>query len=476
MKKTSEQKVIRKPKAIESLGIIVVIISIILLGIRMGSGVSAMYMPLILSIGVITGFGMHLGHTYKGLQEGIVKAVGKVVVPVFILLMIGAVVGLWIASGTIPSLIYYGLKLVSPSYFFAAAFVVSCIMSLATGTSWGTIGSIGVAMMGIGTAIGANPAIACGAVVSGALFGDKMSPVSDTPYMACAVTDVDIFEHIRSSAWTTIPAAVLTAIAFFIIGVRTGGAADMGQVQDMLMGISNGWHINPLHLLPILLFFVGSKLPSLIIIFGNLIIGMAWSMLFQGATLKLVFSSATAGFVSETGIAMVDKVLTNGGIMNMLQVIILLLCATGLGGILDTIGVLESLVEFIVKRAKSTFALVASVMVSSYVLAFLTGNQAMPILLPGIAFSPAFDERGISRSVLSRCVGDSGTIAVPLVPWGSMTGFITVALGVSHSQYWPYLWLVFFVPAFSLIYAATGFGIWKSNEADKKNNQITNTP
>ena len=327
-------------------------------------------------------------------------------------------------------------------------------------------------MMGIGTALGANPAMACGAVVSGALFGDKISPVSDTPNMAAAVTEVDIFEHIRSSAWTTIPAAVIAAIAFGIAGSRASGSADMGQVQEMMAGLSNGWNISPLHLIPPLIFLLGSKYPSLIIIFINVIVGMLWSVIFQDASLRTIFASATSGFVSNTGVQMVDSVLTNGGILQMLQVIVLLLCATGMGGLLDTIGVLEVIVNSVVKRVKSIFGLVASVMFSSYVLAFLTGNQAMPILLPGIAFNKVFDERKIHRSVLSRGVGDSGTIAVPLVPWGSMCGFITATLGVGHSEYWPYLWLTFLVPTFSLIYAATGFAIWRTDAPKKKDVRV----
>lgn len=341
-------------------------------------------------------------------------------------------------------------------------------MGTATGTSWGTIGSVGVALMGMGAAMSVSPAITCGAVVSGALFGDKMSPFSDTPYMACSVTDVDIFEHIRSSAWTTIPAAVIVAIAFWIAGSKVTGSADMGQVQVMLDGILSGWNISPIHLLPPLIFLLGAKFPSLIIIFVNVIVGIFWSMIFQGAPLQVIFASATGGFVANTGVEIVDQVLSTGGMVNMLQVIVLLLCATGLGGILDSIGVLDVIVQSLVKRIKSVFALVLSVFLSSYVLAFLTGNQAMPILLPGIAFSPVFDDRGISKSVLSRSLGDSGTIAVPLVPWGAMAGFITTTLGVPYAEYWPYLWLTFTVPIIGLIFAATGFGIWKTPKVPKK--------
>lgn len=457
----------RLPSVKEALFIMLITLFVLVGGVLLGGGegVEATFFPLFLATGVVVLAGFYLGYNWENMQKGIIEAISKVTVAMIILLLIGTIIGLWVASGTIPSLIYYGLKIVSPSFFLGATFLITALMSLSTGSSWGTIGSAGVAVMGIGIGLDVPVGITAGAVVSGALFGDKMSPLSDTTNMAAGITEVNLFKHIRSMVWTTGPAALIVFMAFWIVGSITySGTASLADIEEMQTGLEQGWNINPIHLLIIIIMLIGRKIPSLITLFLGAFVGGLWALLFQSSTLHGIFVAATTGFESNTGIEAVDETLSIGGITSMQDIVVIIILSTALGGVLQSVGVLDVLVKSLVSKVKSIGGLVSSVLGSSYILAFLSGSQALPIILPGLSFQKAFDDRNIDRSVLSRSLEDAGTIIVPLVPWGAMTGFISATLGVKYSEYWPFLWLTFLVPIIAIFYAITGIAIWKIKE------------
>jgi len=423
------------------------------------------FVPLTLGIGVIGGLSFYLRRPWSAFRQGILDGVGKVSIACVILLLIGALVGLWILGGTIPTLVYYGLRIVSPAYFLPTTFLVCLVMSLVTGTAYGTIGTVGVALIGVSIGLGISAPIAAGAILSGAYFGDKMSPLSDTTNIAAAMGEADLFRHIRSMMYTTLPGAVITLVAFTAVGGHDA-ALGAGELEAMMEGLPRGWNLAWYHVIPIMMMLAMAltKVPSLLLLFVNVVIGGAWAMLFQGASLRDTFVAATSGFRAETGVAAVDQVLSRGGMTSMQSVVILVVIAGALGGSLRATGVLEALVEGMLRRVKRTGSLIAAVMASCYAVNLFTGNQALSLILSGQMFLPAFRDRGIDTTVMTRTLEDSGTLSAPLVPWGVAGGFCSQMLSVPTVDYFPYVWFAFAVPVFSLLFGYTGIAVWPARD------------
>lgn len=435
---------------------------VIIVGIRLQSGLKGVFLPLTLAVGVVGALHFYLRKPWETFQENIFAGVSKVSIAVLILLLIGALVGIWIQAGIIPSLIYYGLKIISPSFFLPTTFLVCLIISLATGTAFGTIGTVGVALMGVQAGLGIPAPITAGAILCGAYFGDKMSPLSDTTNIAAAVGEADLFRHIRSMMYTTIPAALLTFFLFWIFGSTADSIGD-NQLVRMLEGLSIGWNIHFIHIIPIVIMLVMAlkKMPTLLLLFVHVVFGGIWAVIFQKASLTRVFVTATIGCKCETGIQSVDRVLSRGGMVSMETVIILVLIAGALGGSLKAAGVLEALVKGMLRWVKRTGSLIALVLASCYIVILFTGNQALSLILVGQMFLPIFKKHRIDTTVLTRSLEDSGTLSAPLVPWGVAGGFCSQMLGIPTVEYLPYCWFAFLVPVFSLILGYTGIAVWK---------------
>lgn len=421
-----------------------------------------------LAVGVVGAFNFYLRHPWQGFLEGIFSGVNKVTIAVLILLLIGTLIGVWIQAGIIPTLIFYGIQIISPAFFLPTTFLVCLIMSIVTGTSYGTIGTVGIALLGVQRGFGLSAPITVGAILSGAFFGDKMSPLSDTTNIAAAIGEADLFKHIYSMMYTTIPAAMVTFLLFWLAG-GVSAPIEGDQLNRMLDGLNRGWNISPLHFIPLLIMLImaAKKVPTLMLLFANVIFGMIWAVISQGASIGLTFVAATTGFKSQTGIESVDQVLSRGGMTSMQEVIILVFLAGALGGALQSTGVLEALVNGMLRHIKRTGTLIAAVLISCYVIVLLTGNQVLSLILVGQMFLPAFRKRRIDSTVLTRSLEDSGTLAAPLVPWGVAGGFCSQTLGVPTIEYLPFVWFAFTVPLFSLLWGYTGFAVWKT-----KNNRI----
>ncbi len=442
-----------------------VVAGAILVCLPLQSGLQAVFLPMTLGVGVVGVLSWYLHRPWRSFQQGIIDGVSQVSIAVLILLLIGALVGVWIQGGVIPTLIHYGLRILSPSLFLPSAFVVCLIMSLVMGSSYGTIGTVGLALVGMAVALGAHVPTTAGAVLCGAYFGDKMSPLSDTTNIAAAVGDADLFRHIRSMMYTTIPAAIITLVLFFLVG-RRAGSLELTEMQPMMEGIGNQWNISYIHFLPVLLMLGMAlrRVGTLLLLFIGVVVGGAWAAVFQSGSLADVFVAATIGYQSTSGVASVDQVLTRGGMTSMQAVIILVILAGALGGAMNATGVFAALVEGLARWIKSTGTLIVAVLTSAYFVILLTGNQALGIILVGQVFLPVFKSRGIDRVVLTRSLEDSATLGAPLVPWGAAGGVCSALLGVPTTQYLPFMWFAFLVPVFSIIYGFTGFAVWREGQ------------
>ena len=454
----------RSPSLLEAMITAVLVTLVIVLSIQLQPGLEGVFIPLTLAVGVVGVLSFYLRQPWEGFLKGIFSGVNKVTIAALILLLIGALIGVWIQAGVIPSLIYYGLHIISPSFFLPTTFLVCLIMSLVTGTSYGTIGTVGIALLGIQSGLGLPAPITAGAILSGAYFGDKMSPLSDTTNVAAAMGEADLFRHIRSMMYTTIPGALVAFLLYWIVG-GTSTPIRGGQLNQMLNGLDIGWSISPLHFIPLLIMLIMAvkKVSTLLLLFVNVVFGVIWAAIFQGVSLAKAFTSASIGFKSETGVGLVDQVLSRGGMTAMQEVIILVLLAGALGGTLHSTGVLDALVNGMLRWIKRTGTLIASVLIACYIVILLTGNQILSLVLVGQMFLPAFKKRGIDSTVLTRSLEDSGTLSAPLVPWGVAGGFCSQMLGVPTVKYLPYAWFAFAVPVFSLILGYTGIAVWKTN-------------
>jgi len=457
----------RAPSLTAALLTIGAVVAVIVAGISLQRGINATFFPLLVATGLVGIVGLALGNPWTTIEDGVFRGAASVTIAIVVLLLIGALVGLWILSGTIPSLLYYGLQLMSPAFFLPTAFLVCCVTSLTIGSSFGTIAVAGVALIGVQTGFAASAPITAGAIIGGAYFGDKMSPLSDSTNVAAAIGETDLFSHIRSMVYTTFPATLLVLALLWIAG-STADASEAGAVSaTMLDGLRVNWNASWIHLLPagIMLALAAWRLPAVPMLFLSVVLAAVWAMVFQDASLTTVFSAATSGYVAQTGVDALDAVLTRGGMSAMSAVVLLVLLAAALGGALEVVGILDRLVKGLLDRIRSTGSLIVAVLASCYTVILLTGNQMLAIILPGQMFLPAFRRRGIEGRVLTRTLEDAGTISAPMVPWSVAGAYATQMLGVPTLDYLPYMWFAFLVPVFSVLYGFTGFAVWRTSEA-----------
>ncbi|SHN59415.1 Na+/H+ antiporter NhaC [Desulfitobacterium chlororespirans] len=425
-------------------------------------------LPLIIATVISCLFGKYLGYSWKDLQEGMSDSIQRVHIAVFILIVVGMLVGVWILSGTIPTIIYWGLKLISPSTYLVTTFILCIVASTMTGTSFGTMGTVGIALMGVGQALGYPLPLVVGAIVSGAYFGDKMSPASSSTNIASSVCEVDLFSHIGSMMWTTIPAAVVTAVIYAVMGMNYHSGSDLGgdiavilQTLDLTFNLSLWTLVPPL----VLIILAYRRTPAVPLMLLSVVLGALVALICQGQSIIAILNSSVSGYVGNTGVEQLDNLLSRGGINSITSTVMLLIAAVSFGGVLEKIRVLEVIVEASLKWAKNTGRLIIAVLFASYVMLIGTGSQSVSMIIPGRAYAPVFKERGLHLRVLSRTVEDGGCIASPLLPWGVHAFYILGVLGVSAYEYAPYAFMCWIVPIFSIIYGYTGIAIWRSDNS-----------
>jgi NhaC family Na+:H+ antiporter len=417
------------------------------------------------------------GHSWRDIQQAVVHGIAMATVAMLILLSVGALIGAWMLSGTVPAMIYFGLKLLDPSFFFLATCLICAVTSLATGSSWTTAGTVGIGLIGVATGLGLSPAITAGAVVSGAYFGDKMSPLSDTTNLAAAVTGTDLFTHVRHMTWTTVPSLVVALVLFGILGWGQAVGTDGGRAAETMDALVASFNLSPWTLLPlaVVLLLAMRKFPALPTIIAGAVLGAVMAVLLQPdlvvaradaatlsrpmACLKGVWTTLASGYVSSTGNEAVDELLTRGGMSSMLNTVWLIISALSFGAVLEHAGMLERLVRATLAAAKSTGSLVAAVIATSIGTNVVAADQYMAIVLPGKMYRAEFLRRGLDSRNLSRAIEDAGTLTSPLVPWNTCGAYMASTLGVATFAYLPFAFFNLINPLVSIVYGYTGFRI-----------------
>jgi len=428
------------------------------------------HIPLLLSSAVAALIGILWGQKWKEIETGMVQGITMAMPAILILMVVGAMIGTWIQGGIVPTLIYYGLKLLSPGIFLAATMLICSVVSLGTGSSWSTAGTVGVALIGVGQGLGIPLPLVAGAIISGAYFGDKMSPLSDTTNLAPAVAGTDIFSHVRHMVYTTVPAYILAITGYIIIGLRfAGGRMDTAQIEKILTTIKSNFFIHPILLLPpiLVIVMIVLRIPPLPSLLGGTIIGAIFAMITQSRSLGEVIKAAQSGYVSETGVPLVDNLLTRGGLESMMTTVALIIFALSFGGIMEKTGMLEIIASTLLKRVRSTGSLVTTTILSCVAMNAIASDQYMAIVIPGRMYRKAFADRNLDPKNLSRCLEDSGTLTSPLVPWNSCGAFMHATLGVNPLLYLPFAFFNLTDPLVSIFFGYTGITMAKISPSEK---------
>ena len=408
----------------------------------------------------------HLGFTWVEIEKGIIDSIGSVMQAIIILAVIGMLIGTWIAGGVVPTLIYYGLQILSPTFFLITSLILCSIVAVATGSSWTTAGTVGVALIGIAQGLGISIPLAAGCIVSGAYFGDKMSPLSDTTNLAPAMAGATLFDHIKHMFYTTGLSYGIAAVAYIIIGLQfRGQELNVAEIQGILDGIKSIYYVNPIFLLvPVVtIAAVAMKVPAIPgLLLGVLLGGIC--MIFQGGDLGSMLEVVQYGTEAASGHAMVDELLTGGGMQSMMWTISLIMCALTFGGVLETTGMMACIAKTMLDKAKNTGSLVLVTVLSCLFVNILCADQYLGIALPGKMFKDAYAARGLAPRNLSRALEDSGTVTSALVPWNTCGATMSGFLGVSTFAYAPFAFFNILSPIVSVIYAYSGFSIMTLEE------------
>ena len=392
----------------------------------------------------------------------------SVFVPILILFLVGALAGSWLVSGIIPAMVYYGLQVLSPAVFLPASVIIAAIISIATGSSWTTSATVGIALIGIGSALGIPPGMIAGAVISGAYFGDKMSPLSDTTNLAPAMAGTDLFTHIKYMGYTTVPTIVITLVVFAILSgtIDTSGSAD---ISNLLVSIDNTFNITPLlFIVPVaVIAMILMKTKPLVALGVGVILAAIFAFIFQGDVLESLsdskFQTIINSILTDTQIETDDEKLTElfaaGGMNGMLWTIFLIVCAMVFGGIMDAIGALAKITKSLLSIASSVFGLFASTVVSCLGLNIVASDQYLALVIPGKMFKQAYEDKGLAPENLSRTLEDSGTVTSVLIPWNTCGAYQSGVLGVGVGEYFVYAIFNWLSPFTTLLFAALNLKI-----------------
>ncbi|MDH3826249.1 MAG: Na+/H+ antiporter NhaC [Desulfobacterales bacterium] len=414
------------------------------------------HVPILLGVLVAAVVGLRAGFSWKEIETGMLNGITNALQAIVILLIIGILIGVWIQTGVVPTMLFYGLKILHPKIFLPAALIICSITALATGTSWGTTGTIGIALIGIGAGLGFPLPVVAGAVLSGAYFGDKMSPLSDTTNMAPAMVGTDLYTHIKHMTYTTGVSYGLTLVIEFVLGFFYGGgqAAKLDSVNQMLTGIDAQFSVNPLLLLPpiIVMVLAFRRIPAVPgIVMGILAAGVLGAI-FQGNTFGNLLSAAYGGYVSNSGVEAVDNLLTKGGFESMLYTVSLVICAMMFGGIMEKTNQLRVVVSVILKKAQSTGSLITSTILTAIASNLILCDQYMAIVMTGKMYAQSYTDQNLHPKNLSRAIEDSATVTANLVPWNSGGAYQAATLGVPTIAYLPFNFFCWLTPIVSIIY------------------------
>ncbi|KRN75069.1 hypothetical protein IV73_GL000829 [Weissella kandleri] len=428
---------------------ILIIFSVGIIGMKLPA-----YIPLLVSLLVSMLFLRLFGAHWDELQAAMLAGLKTGLAPLFLFLLIGMLIALWMATGVIPTLVWFGFKGASATWFLPSTVLVTAVIGSVIGSAFTTIGTVGVALMGIGTSLGFSPALVAGAILSGAIFGDKSSPLSDSTNLAASIAEVDLFAHIRNLMWTTLPALGVSLLLFTWLGFGHHGHAGQSLASLMILLHPTWWSVIPLGLLVVMAILRIPAIPTLLMNVGV----SALAFLVQNTPQDLA-DLLMNGYHTSVHNSLLAGLLNRGGMLPMMSTIIIIMFALALGGVLTEMRVLQTLMEPLVAKIKTTAGTLTGLILSGIGANFMIGEQYLATILPGQLWKPAFDSLKISRLALSRGLEDSGTVVNYLVPWGVAGSFAAQALGVSVSAFAPYVFFALFSPIFSLLSAWTGLGL-----------------
>lgn len=424
------------------------------------------HIPMFIGVIIAAIVTMTLGYKWSDIEKMMVEGISKAMQSILILAIVGMMIGVWLISGTIPTMIYYGLKLLSPKFFLVAAVLICSITALATGTSWGTMGTMGLALIGIGQGLGMPIGPTAGAILAGAYFGDKMSPLSDTTNLAPAMAGTDVFTHVKYMLKATTVAYVISLVFFGVYGFMhaSSNAIDTSQADVLMQGLADNFNISPLLLLPPLMVILAMafKIPAIPGITLGLVTGAILAPFFQsGVNFGDILDVSRNGFVCETDIAALNDLLSTGGLMNMASSILMTMIAMMFGGIMESSGQLAVIIDAITKRVKSDVGLIGAAELTCIASNAVMPEQYISILVPGRMYAPAFRKAGIHPKSLSNALESAGTVTSCLIPWNTCGVFIATTLGVSAYTYIPWAVFNYTMPIVCFVMAIIGVTVTK---------------
>jgi NhaC family Na+:H+ antiporter len=431
---------------------------------------------LLIAMGIAIIIGFKNGFSWASMEKAIVNGISLSLGAILILFAVGSLIGTWLLSGTVPTMIYYGLQILNPSWFYAASCIICGVVAMSIGSSWTTAATIGVALLGISQGLDLDPAITAGAVISGAYFGDKISPLSETTNLAPAVAGSELFAHIRYMLWTTIPSISTALILFLILGFSETTSASNDAIETLNLQLAAQFNLNILNLVPlvVLLALAMKKVPAFPAVAIGAILGGVWAILFQQelimrlaaegsdvftGNLMVVWTAFFDGVSIETGNAELNKLLSGGGMSSMLNTTWLIMCALSFGAVLEHLGMLRKFVQAILSTAKSTGSLIASTVATCIGTNIIAADQYMAIVMPGRMYKEEYERRGLAPVVLSRTLEDSGTITSPLIPWNTCGAYMYSVLLVNPLDYIFYCFFNLINPILAVVYGFIGFKI-----------------
>ena len=443
--------------------ILVLVVALAIMGTGViGLGLSPQ-VPVLLAITVTIFWAKVTGFSWDEINAGIKDGIDKGIIPIVIFILIGAMISTWIAAGTIPTLMVIGFKAISAQWFLPTVFLVCSLVGAAVGSCFTVVSTVGIAFFGIGVTMNFNPALVAGAIISGGVFGDKCSPLSETNNLAAAVVDTDLFDHMKTILWSTIPAATISTIAFALLGMGHNHA-DMNKINTTVAALNNDFHISIVALIPIILVFVcaGFKMAAIPTMLLNIFVS-AGMMFVNNPGLNVTKASTiiTNGFIAKTSNSEVNLLLSRGGIVSMMPTVALIVLTLSLGGLLVHFGLISAIMSPLATRLNNPAKLVTAALGACIGVNIFVGEQFLSIILPGRAFKKTFNNGGLASRGLGQVLEDGDTVLNYLVPWGVGGVFIANTLSVPTIQYLPFVFFSLLCPVFSLLSGFTGVGLKK---------------
>ena len=480
MPKTIKNNTIKKnPSMLDALFPLVVLLILLFFAVYLfgdDSSSGPNQIALMICAGIACIIGLKNGYQGKEIEKGIVKGISLTLGAILILLAVGSLIGTWLLAGTVPTMIYFGLQILQPEYFYVSCCIICALVALCIGSSWTVAATIGVALMGIATGLNASGPITAGAIISGAYFGDKLSPLSDTTNLAPAVAGTDVFTHIKHMVWSTVPSFIIAIIIFFFLGLNTQSTVSLSEIDLLLSSLEQEFFIAWYLLLPLLvtLMLAMKKVPAFPAIGIGAIFGAVWAVLFQqelilgyttndlslfNTNIKVVWQVMFEGVALNTSNPLINDLLSGGGMGSMLNTIWLIITAMTFGSIMEKVGLLQRVVESLLKLSTSIGSLISTTIVTAFGTNCIAADQYIAIVMPGRMFKEEYEKRSLAPENLSRALEDGGTVTSVLIPWNTCGAYMQSVLLINPLEYAVFCFFNWLTPIIGIMFALVGFKI-----------------